>query len=256
MTWDVEVLRLSGDTGIIRAAFLFAGYKLIEEDPGNSNLWFLRHPKYDSFESAGEVHADAIALAGRLREIAKLEGETYDFEVGAIRKMNSDGSTNRNVFVSLSACIEVSVKGEGQVIPNPNISEEERVRYAEEVAQHEAEGRRVALIGRMGAALTKPVVLQVMELLAIQEPSATELGHIIDLVTDDCVGDITGYTTKPELSRFNRSINHPSVMGLNARHAVSNQEPPPKPMTESEAKLFAQRIGREWLKQYEQSKSG
>ena len=256
MTWDVEVPGLSGDTGIIRAALTCAGYELIEENPENSNLWILHHPKYAFFESAGEVHADATELAGRLRDIARLEGETFDFQVGAIRKKSSDGSTIKNVFASLSACIKVSVKGEGRVIPNPNISEEERLSRAAEAAQREAEVRRAALIGRMSAALTKPAVLHVMELLAIQEPSATELGHIIDLVTDDCGGDIAGYTTKPELSRFHRSINHPSVMGLKARHAVSYQEPPPKPMTESQAKSFAQRIGREWLKHYEQNNSG
>lgn len=55
-----------------------------------------------------------------------------------------------------------------------------------------------------------------------------------------------------EFERFDRSINHPKAMGLEARHAVSKVDPPPKPMTLAEARTFAHRVGTAWLATFDQ----
>jgi hypothetical protein len=51
-------------------------------------------------------------------------------------------------------------------------------------------------------------------------------------------GDLSPFATTKQLTRFNRSIHHPGVLGLEACHAVSNEKPPPDPMDMDEAKRF------------------
>ena len=77
------------------------------------------------------------------------------------------------------------------------------------------------------------------------------LGHIIDIVQDACQGDLNAFASKNKITQFNRSINHPKVMGLKARHAISQEQPPPKPMSFEEACLFAKGIGRAWIESLE-----
>ena len=86
-----------------------------------------------------------------------------------------------------------------------------------------------------------------MKLLKIPEPTTTELGHIVDLVQNECRGSMGKYATRNQLRRFSHSINHPDVFGLKARHAVSAEESPPNPMGYAEAREFARSIGALWL---------
>jgi hypothetical protein len=86
-----------------------------------------------------------------------------------------------------------------------------------------------------------------MELLAISSPTAAELGHICDLIQDAQRGDLTGLTSDAQRIRFERSINHPAVLGLRARHAVSYEQPPQNPMTLDEATQFVRSLADKWL---------
>jgi hypothetical protein len=48
-------------------------------------------------------------------------------------------------------------------------------------------------------------------------------------------GDLSDIATGKQLTRFNRSNNHPDILGLKARHAVANDDPPPDPLDIGEA---------------------
>ena len=58
----------------------------------------------------------------------------------------------------------------------------------------------------------------------------------------------TGWTTKPEASRFTLSANHQAVSGSEARHARLGAEPPDRPMTLMEARAFITRLAHSWVK--------
>ena len=251
MNWRVEIPRIYGDEQMLRSVLEGSGYELIWERSANSDSWLLKHSKYDLFDTANPIHDDAIDLATKLKVLSRLEGEEIGLEIGDVLKMNEGGSPSKYLFASIVENLTLTGHVGAVLIRNPNISDEERSRLAEEVARQEAARKRAAKVARMRAALQKPSVLQVQELLAITEPSSTELGHIVDLIKDDYSGDLSRFSSNSELTRFYRSINHPSVLGLRARHVVTKKDPPPRPMQESEARSFAQGIGQRWLQTFE-----
>lgn len=61
----------------------------------------------------------------------------------------------------------------------------------------------------------------------------------------DIVG--SGWASANEVDRFRRTANHPRAAGPNARHARSNVEPPPRPMTPEEGVELIRRILLGWL---------
>jgi hypothetical protein len=251
MDWQVEIRKIYGDEQTLRAVIEGAGYELIQEVSGNSNSWILKHSKYNSFDSAQFVYDDANNLATSLSAISRIEGEDFRLEIGAVLKKNEDGSTNKIVFASVFEHLTLTAHVAAVAIHNPNNSEEERSRLTKEAERREADRKKAAKVARMKAALRNPRVLQVQELLAIPNPSGTELGHIVDLVKADCAGDMRSFCSNAELSRFYNSINNSSVLGLEARHLTKNYKPPAKPMKKNEARAFAHGIGRKWLQTYE-----
>jgi hypothetical protein len=79
--------------------------------------------------------------------------------------------------------------------------------------------------------------MQVQRLLQ-DDLNPQTMGHIADLIQDDIGGAMRDLVSGNQLTRFYRSINHPDVFGEQARHIVSKEEPPPKPMNIHEARKF------------------
>jgi hypothetical protein len=257
MTWFVEISSIAGDEHIVKAVLEGAGYEFVDCDDAHSAKSLLCHPKYEAFEKAAQVHEDAKQLSIILRHCSEIEEYELGIEFGSIEFRHPDGRIDRHIIAeagtfSISAS-NVTMSGTATVTRTPDISEEEYRRLTAEAAERDAEQRRNAIIRRVSAAVQDPMVLEVMELMKIEEPSTTQLGHIVDLVREACNGKMDAFATRNELIRFFRSINHPEVFGLNARHAVSNEEPPRRPMDLVEATALAHRIGANWLAQFEAS---
>lgn len=248
MQWFIEVTDIAGDRALVDALLRRAGYELTAEEPVRFRK-LLSHPKYREYATASEVHADAKHLVETLRRFSELEGTAMGIGIGAIQSKQPDGRVNKHIFAEGQTAISVTMSGIGTVTvtSNPDIAEEERQRLIEEAEVKAAERKRMSIIRRASAALQRPRILEVMKLMNIPKPTTTELGHIIELVQDECGGGIGKYASRNQLKRFDRSINHPDIFGLEARHAVSAEEPPPKPMDYAEAKEFARNIGALWL---------
>jgi hypothetical protein len=71
--------------------------------------------------------------------------------------------------------------------------------------------------------------------------------HISELIEADIGGAMKDLISKNQLTRFERSINHPDVFGKHARHIVSNAEPPPNPMSLDEARDFIRDLATGYL---------
>jgi hypothetical protein len=56
-----------------------------------------------------------------------------------------------------------------------------------------------------------------------------------------------GWCSRSEWERFRRTANHQEVIGRFSRHARSQAEPPPDPMTVAEARLFAGKLVKNWI---------
>ncbi len=245
--WLVELSSLRGDVEAVADVLIRTGYELRKLE-GESVSHLLYHPKYEKFDSAADVWEDAKRVAATLRRFSELD-QSIDLRIdlGSVRSVRPDGTFTRNHFQEMTLTAHASISGEETLTPNSEISAEERERRIQKGRAEEIAGRRNAAINRASWALVQPIVLQVLELLKSSEPAGTELGHIVDLVRDACNGDLTRFTTKSDLERFERSINHPQVLGLQARHAVSHVNPPPRPMTIIEARAFARALANSWL---------
>lgn len=246
MRWLVEVPKVIGDHALVTAVVERTGYKLVAEDTAGPRL-LLTHPKYDECETASLVHADAKPLAETLRRFSELEGTPVGIAIGAVQLKQPDGTKHKHIFAEVHAEISMTLSATATVTRNPAISDAEHQRLVAEAEAKAAEQKRSSIIRRASAALQRPRILEVMELMNTAEPTTTQLGHIVDLVQDECGGDLKRYTNREQLKRFKRSINNPQVFGLKARHAVSAEDPPRKPMDYAEAIAFAHSIGRSWL---------
>lgn len=252
MKWSIELLKTPDDIELIRSAIAHSGYAIAEATFGSEVSWVLTHPKYREYESAGLVREDVIQLQSRLSEIGAVEDVDLDIKVGDVWKQNTDGSVNKYGFAELVGGVVAGGTMKCGTSSNLDLSEEARARLIAEAQRIENAQKRKAQISRIRLAIDKPIVVQIMKLLKVSSLSMTEAGHIVELIQDDLRGDLSEFATNNEITRFKRSINHPAIMGLGARHAVPKGDPPPKPMTESEARSFARQIGLKWLKSHEQ----
>jgi hypothetical protein len=245
MRWTVEIHSV-GDEEALRRVLELGGGKLIHADA--RAFWL---PDFETCESADTVWAAASRFRERLCRFGELDAELQvRLVLGPVCEHLGDGSVRRHHFLTAETGV-YTLTGFGTTLTHrtASISEDERqeaLQRAEERARRE---RREKAVKLAAAAAVDERVLQVMELLQVPDPTGTQLGHIVDLIRDARGGDLSAFATENEMTRFERSINHPKVMGLNARHATSKQEPPPNPMQHPEATLLARDIARKWLDQ-------
>ena len=252
MRWSIEVANLRGDEGLVIEILEQAGYRLETLNGEDNSLRVLHHAKYDAYESASQVRGDSKSLGEKLSRFSELDGEVLGIQFALVRLHNSDGSTSRFNFAQASSVLgPLSTIVTIAVIPDSAISAEDRQKTAAEHAAQERKKRRIAKVRLAAAALQSARVFEVLELMKLSEPTATELGHIVDLILDASGGNLNWYTSDKQLRRFNHSTNDPSVFGLGARHAVAKSNPPAKPMTRAEARGFARGLGTAWLKKFE-----
>lgn len=251
MRWSAGVSNILGDEDLLEAILSRVGYRLQPLDDEGAKIRVLHHEKYDSFESANQVHADSKKLSDLIRQYAEADGIQLGIQFDLIRRHNADEIASRYMFAEASVVVTVGATGTVTVTRNPAVSEEDHQKLLADAAKREDERRRSALVRRGAAALHNPCVLEIIKLMNISEPSATELWHIIELVQDARGGNLNDYTSRKQLTRFRRSINHPHVLGLGARHAVTKEAPPADPMSFEEARSFARGIGAAWLRDIE-----
>ena len=96
-------------------------------------------------------------------------------------------------------------------------------------------------------AIREPKVAQVLQTLA-RGVDPVNLYRVFELIRNDVrPGMVTnGWTTKPEIERFRRTVNSVSVLGYEARHAVQREQPPQRPMSVAEARAFVRRLVEKW----------
>lgn len=247
MKWLAEIRVESDPEGIMERVLERIGYSILPEEVSSAESIVIFHPEFDATGSANEVHRGLEELAEQLGANSEVLGTPIRVTDIVIRELKPDGNYSNHFYEQISVRMVASVSVTEHYDPGPNFDPKQHEAALLEKRQLEEEAQKEKLISRMALSLSNPSVPKVLRLLQLNEPSATDLGHIVDLVRDQCNGDIREFATKAEQQRFERSINHPEVMGLKARHAVTRAEPPPKPMSIEEAKDFARRVGAAWL---------
>lgn len=234
MRWAVKISDIASED-ILADVLTEVGFNL--------SVDMLSGEPFEAFLDWKDVSDAAHDLAHNIRELARLSPEfELSFSAGAVHEYDADGKevhVHNMVYAEGTAiCMSASVVGVSSV--TSSLSPEEQ-------AEMERKGRAARAAELLRAATCSDMVLTIMRLLD-GEPGTLELGHVHALVLDDMNGDLSEFTTKKQLTRFKQSINDPRVLGLKARHAVTNTAPPAEPMTLEEATLFIKLVAEKWIK--------
>lgn len=95
-------------------------------------------------------------------------------------------------------------------------------------------------------------VVKVERLLEEQAHDWVNLARVLEVIERDVGGKSKliqqGFSNRTERSLFGSTANHPAAAGDLARHGVSKEEPPDKPMTLPDACAYVERIRQRWLR--------
>jgi hypothetical protein len=232
MRWAVKITGMTGDE-ILADVLAALGFAL------NGDM--LSGEEFETYEHWGDVSDAAQELAHNVREVARLNRDIeISFNAGAVHE-SSDGEevhVHNKIYAKAAAiALRAAFSGVGTVTSSLS---------AEEKAEMKRKARLSRAAELVQAVRHSELVLTVMRLLD-GEPGTLELGHVHDLILNDMGGNLSAFASRNELTRFTRSINHPEVLGLKARHAVTKQEPPPNPMTFDEATRFIGMVSQKWI---------
>lgn len=255
MKWLVEVATVEGEEKVLRGFLDGLGYGLEERSlRDRPPTLYLTSPKFEKFDSYQEVWECAQHLESTVGEVAELVyGINSRFELdGSVYAILPDGSSRKHVFESVSISVQASVSVSETVVKASSTTEKTLSPEDRERKKEQERRRREEKIKRaktyVAPALENPTVLEVLR-LSKDEQNPLNLGHIFDLIQADIGGEIEELVSQTQITRFTRSINHPEVFGKKSRHAVSNQEPPPNPMSLSEAREFVSTLLERWIEQ-------
>jgi hypothetical protein len=255
MRWRIAISDLVGDTRLIRELLAALAISIIN-DGGDTFLVGEVFEKQSSHDAVRDI-------AKRLNAtISELENDDpalrCGFQIGPVHEHRADGSWSKHHFVTLEAGVLgcATLSATLTVGTSNELSEEERIRREHEAKEREFQNRCRTAIPRFVAAFRYERALQVQQLLR-GEPDPLTLGHVAEIIENDLGGTIKELVSEAQWTRFQRSINHPDVFGVRARHIVSSHEPPSKPMLLPEARVFINELARLWmLRKVESGKDG
>lgn len=246
MKWEVIVERYTGDFRLLSDILASWQLALLEID----GSFVLRSEEFESCTSSGDVWNIAQHAAKTLNAVSDLnEDIDLKLELGGVVEYSDDGSKKIHAHIEIKGVSSLALVGHLAIVTNSppsDMTEEERAEWERRQAEERYQQLLAKTIIRVVPALDDSNVITVMRMLGTDLHPAT-MGNIVSLIQDDMNGDLSGLVTKAQLTRFERSINHPEVYAEKARHIVSRQEPPPVPMHQEEAETFVKNMVNEWL---------
>ena len=172
-----------------------------------------------------------VQLDGHVVEFTESGGKKYSLVTGG--SITPRGRREHQVVFAQSAQIRarayaptITVEGQESVPPQPGSLETDR--WAD-------------------LARRDPDVAEALAIFGSQPHDWVNLYKVYEIVNRraDIVGD--GWASTKAIDRFKRTANHPGAGGQDARHARSNVQPPPKPMTLGEGDGLIRTILTRWL---------
>jgi hypothetical protein len=110
--------------------------------------------------------------------------------------------------------------------------------------------RHGAALPLLAVAKASPEASDALTLVGRQRPTWSELAVVLELAKDASGGKLVEWQwiSRPEEERFRRTANSRKVLGKEARHGHANHEPPPNPMTYTEAVRTIRQLVANWLR--------
>lgn len=250
MKWQVGISGSKCNFDFLEKVLEKLGYKIAKSDN-----YYLSSNKFEQYTDNNIVWEEANKIKNVIRDLSTfLPVGNIAFNLEHLLEMHDDGSVNKHHFatVVVPATARLTLTGYAPTVFVGTPEEIERQRKEKEGEEKKENIRETVKL--VGVAMENDKVRLVYDLLKGQL-SPLIMGHVFDIIKDDIGGEVKKLATKSKITRFNRSINHPDIFGMEARHMVSQQEPPADPMNLDEAKEFIKELVNRWVeKKYEQSK--
>jgi hypothetical protein len=245
MRWRVEINDRGGDDRLLRDVLETNSIQL-EEEAGNQSLV---GDAFEAFGTAAEVYEFASRVQSIVTEIGQADPDILmSFQIGGVVEKLENGALRTHVFMtgrvaslsSATALLSLTVQR------GPALSDVDRKRIEDEQKELAYQEKRLRASARVVSALKDERALQVQRLLR-KDLNPLRMGHIADIIQDDMCGAMKNFVSDKQLTRFYRSINHPTVFGEQSRHIASKHKPPRNPMSLDEARRFIRDLAARWL---------
>lgn len=199
--------------------------------------YYLKSTEFSQLKNADEVRDKAEEILTLINGASKLAlGTRKPLTTGVVLKIHDDGSREGFVSVSDSATLReaisvTKISSDGSV---QEINQADPIPEWIKVSQNDEN------------------VAKVLRLLSNFSYDWVNLYRIYEVAEDD-VGEIAkinqeGWATETAIRLFKHTANSVGAIGDQARHGKERMQPPPKPMTFSEAKSLIEAILHNWLR--------
>jgi hypothetical protein len=201
----------------------------IDDDGGQI---YLVSSEFESLTSRDDVLALASQMIVTLRGAMRVAGivEHDPIQPDAVVERGGDGSESRTVYrfaqsaAMIAEAFPPTVLINGTLAPIPGLKVE--------------------------AALDNDHVARALALLA-REPTWYDLYKVLELIEQDVGGERAlqslSWEQADELRRFTHTANNAGALGLDARHARLDWQPPANPMPLTDATDMIRRLMEKWL---------
>lgn len=247
MRWKIEIDRAEGDPRLLRDMLTASGFQLIEE----VSKLYLAGASLEALDTPQEVRK-----AGDTMSRALFEATTHAPEIGlnlSLRSMvietTPGGELRHHGMKAETGVFNVQVLGGLHIQAKLDVaiamSAEEAARLAQEQKEREYQALLRKTLVRFRSAQRSEDAIRVQRLLN-GALTPLSMGHIAEILKGN---GARPRASKRKWSRFDTSINHPSVFGDAARHGHSNETAPTHPMTLKECQDFIRAEAENWLEQ-------
>jgi hypothetical protein len=235
MTW---VVQLAGDASDLSAlAQSLTGADINVSHDGQD--YVLTSDRFEPDDDAATVRQKAEDIVAFLNGGCRLALDaTQSIRVGAVHRRRDDGT--RDIFVF----------PEPAVIRFRVIAPTVKVTHADGTVEESHPADPVKQWSSL--ALSNHAVANVFRILSSGTLDWINLYRIFEIIATDAGGvdsiASNGWGTKASMKLFKHTANSPGALGLDARHGAETTQPPPTPMTISEARTLINSIAHAWLR--------
>lgn len=240
--WAIEIGDLPGNRRLLMDVLAGLGISSRETDGG----LLLESPRFEALSTPEDVRTEVVRLAARMRDVKSCNPDidcTFSLKVVIDR---SGDKPRKHYYLTIHESLLLQSSMEVSLAPDQEPTAEERARQEAERRERDYIALRGKALSRVLSAVHDQKALDVQKLLH-EELSPVVLGNIVEIIQADLGPDMRELMSRKQQVRLERSLNHPEVFGLTARHAVSNAQPPPDPMFLEEARAVVRAIAEQWL---------
>lgn len=240
MTWGVLLNVRSGDRSVLDSVANQLALRTSDRD----GRVLLQGVPLDEMADSGAVDAYARKMVERMNDLHRFEAAlVFDIDIESVVDFDGDQMMRRHHVLKCSVGLVAAVGVSAHIVIHSETPEAREAREAEERRLELERLTRLAITHVVAPVLSDKAASLQRQLLLDQTP--TTLYNIMELMESD--GGLGHYSSSAQWSRFSRSMCHPAVVGDQARHVATEEEPPPKPMRLQEAREFISTAARVWM---------